>query len=125
MTIDGRYASMSDDIRMVMGPATYAHAGSVYRTANSDISALENLMTNSGGVRTSAHVPAPSVNDQDVIVRKGMRRAMVQPVWIGLDIIYDELTRAAFGEVVLTAVALFSQKIIRADDFQRRAVQVA
>ncbi len=124
-TIDGRYASMPADIRMVMGPAAFNHAGGIYRTANSDISALENLISNSGGVRASAHVPAPSTNDQDVIVRKGMRRAMVAPLWMGLDIIYDELTQAATGEIVLTAVALFSVKIIRADDFQRRAVQVA
>ena len=124
-TIDGRYAGASADIRLVMGPATYAHGGTVYRTANSDISALENLMTNSGGVRASAHVPAPSTNDQDVIVRKGMRRAMVQPQWIGLDIVYDEVTRASQGEVVITAVALFAQKIIRADDFVRRVIQVA
>ena len=110
---------------MVMGPAAYNHAGGTYRTANSDISALENLISNSGGVRASAHVPIPDADDQDVIVRKGMRRAMVAPIWMGLDIIYDELTKAAEGEIVLTAVALFAVKIIRADDFQRRAVQVA
>ena len=125
-TIDGRYASMPADIRMVMGPAGFNHAGGTYRTANSDISALENLITNSGGVRTTSHVPAQDANDhQDVIVRKGMRRGMVAPLWMGLDIVYDELTRASEGEIVLTAIALFAVKIIRADDFQRRAVQVA
>ena len=125
MTIDGRFASMPDDIRMVMGPATFNHAGGVYRTANSDFSALENLMSNSGGIRASAHIPVPSTNDQDVIVRKGMRRAMVQPVWMGLDIIRDEITGAREGLVRLTAIALFQTHIIREDDFQRRAVQVA
>ena len=125
-TIDGRYSGMASDIRMVMGPATYNHAGAVYRTANSDISALENLMMASGGVKASAHVPAPNAgHDQDVIIAKGMRRAMVAPLWMGLDIIFDEVTRAADGYIVLTAVALYSVKIIRADDYQRRTVQVA
>ena len=125
-TIDGRYSGMASDIKMVMGQASYNHAGSVYRTANSDISALENLMMASGGVKASAHVPAPNAgHDQDVIVRKGSRRAMVAPLWMGLDIIFDEVTRANDGYIVLTAVALYAVKIIRADDFQRRTVQVA
>ena len=29
--VDGRYASMTGDLKIVMGAATYAHAGSVYR----------------------------------------------------------------------------------------------
>ena len=124
-TVDGRYAGGGEDIRLAIGPATYAHAGGIYRTANSDFSALENLMTATGGVRVSAHIPDPTTNDQDVIVRKGMRRAMVAPIWLGLDIIYDEVTQAATGNVVLTAVAMFSLKILRDADFVRRVIQVA
>ena len=124
-TVDGRYAGGGDDIRLVMGPATFAHAGATYRTANSDISALENLMMATGGMRVSAHVPVPDANDQNVIVRKGARRAMVAPIWLGLDIIYDEITLASTGSVVLTAVAMFSLKILRDADFVRRVIQVA
>ena len=83
-------------------------------------------MMASGGVKASAHVPAPNAgHDQDVIVRKGMRNAMVAPLWMGLDIIFDEISRANDGFIILTAVALYAVKIIRADDFQRRTVQVA
>ena len=124
-TVDGRYAGGGDDIRMAIGPATYAHAGATYRTANSDISALENLMMATAGVRVSAHIPVPVANDQNVIVRKGMRRAMVAPIWLGLDIIFDEITSAATGFVILTAVAMFSLKILRDADFVRRVIQVA
>ena len=125
MTVDGKYAGGGDDIRLAIGPATYAHAGATYRTANSDISALENLMMATAGVRVSAHIPVPATNDQDVIVRKGARRAMVAPLWMGLDIIYDEITSAATGHVILTAVALFAVKILRDADFVRRVIQVA
>ena len=124
-TVDGRYSGGGEDIRLAIGPATYAHAGGTYRTANSDISALENLMMATAGVRVSAHIPVPATNDQDVIVRKGARRAMVAPLWMGLDIIYDEITSAATGHVILTAVALFAVKILRGADFVRRVIQVA
>ena len=110
VTIDGRYSSMASEIKMLMGPASYAHCGGVYRTANSDISAVENLMTNSGGVKVSANIPAPSTNDQDVIVAKMgmMRRNFVSALWENVDIIFDEITSADTGEIILTAVMLYA-----------------
>ena len=125
-TIDGRYASMASDVKIVMGPHGYNHASGVYRANNSDDSGLDSMMRVSGGVMVSAHVPDPSTNDQDVIVCKGMgRRNMVAPVWEGLDLVFDEITKAAAGEIVLTAYMLYAVQILRADGFQRRAVQVA
>ena len=60
----------------------------------------------SGGVRVSAHVPDPSTNDQGVIIRKGALRDLVAPIWEGLDIVFDEVTKASTGEIVLTAYML-------------------
>ncbi len=125
MTIDGRYAGMASDIRVVLGTESYNHCAAVYRSNNADDSALDSLMRVSGGVRVSAHVPDPSTNDQSVIVRKGALRDMVAPIWEGLDIVFDEVTKASTGEIVLTAYMLYQIKIIRADGFQRRTVQVA
>ena len=125
MTIDGRYAGNATDCRIVVGPAVNAHGGGVYRSANSDYSAIENLMMQSGGVRVSNHIPAPASENQDVIVRKGMRRAFVSPVWQGLDIIRDEVTRADTGEVKITAYAMYNNRLLRADDFQRRVIKIA
>ena len=125
-TIDGRYAGMADGIRMLFGPAAYAHCGGVYRTANSDTSALENLMSNSGGVMASANIPAPDANDQDVLISKMMsRRAYVSAMWESIDIIYDETTFSSTGVIQLTAVMLFGNRLIDADAFVRRAIQVA
>ena len=126
-TIDGKYSSMASEIKMLMGPATYAHAGAMYRTANSDISAVENLEMASGGVRVSANIPPPDTNDQNVVVAKlgSMRRNFVSALWENIDVIYDEITSASTGEVVLTAVMLFAVKIIDSAGFERRAVQVA
>ena len=56
--VDGRYASMTSDIRIVLGSATYAHAGGVYRNTQVDFPVLDRLMALTGGVKVSAHVPA-------------------------------------------------------------------
>ena len=56
--VDGRYASMTSDIRAVVGSETYAHAASQYRGNNDNIDALMSLQSALGGVKVSAHVPA-------------------------------------------------------------------
>ena len=45
-----------------MGAATYAHAGSVYRGDQSQESAVDRLMTITGGVRVSATRPGGRVH---------------------------------------------------------------
>ena len=124
-TIDGRYAGMASDVRVLMGPHGYNHAAGVYRSNNADDSALDSLMSVSGGVRVSAHIPDPASNDQAVIVRKGLRRDMVAPIWENVALIPDEVTKAKNGQIVLTAVMLHAVKIVRTDGFVRRVVQVA
>ena len=124
-TIDGRYAGMASDVRVVMGPHGYNHAAGAYRGNNADDSALDSLIRISGGVRVSAHVPDPASNDQDVIIRKGLRRDMVAPIWENVALIPDEVTKAKAGQIVITAVMLHNLKVLRADGFERRKVQVA
>ena len=131
-TIDGIYASMASQVRVLVGPATYEHAAGEYRSNSADDSAIDSLMRASRGVRVSAHIPAPAAsgsdaNDQDVIVAKDVgRRHAVAPVWEGVQLIVDEVTQAKAGEIVFTAVMLWGGlSILRSDGFQRRKVQVA
>ena len=125
-TLDGRYAAQAGDVRILMGSATYVHAAGIYRTGNNtERSALEAMMADAGGVRISAHIPDPSSNDQDVIVRKGSARDAVAPVWENIAIIEDEVTKAGVGQIVITAVMLHNVQILRSDGFQRRAIQSA
>ena len=120
--VDGRYAGMVSDIRVVLGSATYAHAGTVYRNNSVDRTALDRLMEVTGGVQVSAHVPAVAQNG---IIRLGMRRDMVCPLWEGVTIIPDEVTKAATGEIVITAVLMHATKIIRTDGFYKQQTQHA
>ena len=123
--VDGRYASMTGDLRVIMGAGTYAHAAAQYRGNNDNMDALMSLQDATGGVRVSAHVPIVASSKQNAVIRLGMRGDMVQCVWSGVTIIPDEVTRAAFGEIKITALGLFAQKILRTDGFYKQQTQHA
>ena len=115
--MDGRYASMTSDLRIVMGSGSYAHAGSVYRNTSVDRNVIDRLMEITSGVKVSAHVPAVASKKQNAVVRLGMRRDMVAPIWEGLSLIPDEVTKASSGQIVITAVLLHAIKIVREAGF--------
>ena len=122
--IDGRYANMASDIRLLMGTATYAHASTKYQS-NGDMSALDSMEQVTGGVRVSPHVADIASKKQPVIVRRGMRPTdAVMPIWRNVQIVTDEVTRAKTGEIVVTAFLQANMKIVRADGFQRVLAQV-
>ena len=52
--VDGRYASGTEGLRVVMGSEAYAHAASQYRGNNDNTDALMALKRETGGVRVSA-----------------------------------------------------------------------
>ena len=120
--VDGRYAEQKNDIRILMGAPIYAHAGSVYQSTAFK-SALAVLEEDSGGVRVSAHVPAVVSKKQDSVVRLGMRRDMVQPVWGAVTIIVDEVTLSGKGEIEITAALGMNTKILRQDGFHKQQSQ--
>ena len=111
--IDGRYAAMPSDLALVVGAATLKDLGATYRNTTVDRSALDRVMDLTGGVRVSAHVPAPATNRQDAVIRRGMSMTAVAPVWEGLTIIPDEVTQAKKGQLVITAVMLYAMKVLR------------
>ncbi len=111
--VDGIYANMASDVRLLFGSDTYAHAGSVYRSNNADYNAVDALTSKSGGLRVSAHIPAAATVDSVagnalVIAAKDVSlRHAVAPVWQGPTLIVDEVTQAKAGEIVITMVALW------------------
>ena len=123
--VDGRYADSASALRVVMGTASYAHAGSVYRGATADYPALDRLMALTGGVRVSNHVPAAASEKQNAIVRLGLRRDMVAPIWENIAFIPDEITKAGEGQIVITAVMLHAVKILRVAGFYKLETQHA
>ena len=122
--VDGKYASIANDIRVLMGSGSYAHASGIYRSTTADYSALDALMR-VADVRVSDHVPAASGNKQNVLIRRGMREDYVSPIWEGITLIVDEITQAQQGEIKLTAVMLYATKLLRADGFYKQQTQHA
>ena len=111
--IDGRYASTAKDLAMVVGAATLKDLGQTYRNTTVDRSALDRLMELTSGVRVSAHVPAPATNRQNAVIRRGMSMTATAPLWEGITIIPDEVTKAKAGQIVITAVMLYAMKVLR------------
>ena len=124
--VDGRFAPTPNDLRVLMGSPTYAHAASVYRTTTTDFSAVDRLMLVTGKhVRVSALVPAVASNKQNGLIKLGARRDAVCPTWEGVSLIYDEVTGAKKGEINITAVMLIAFKILRAGGFYKQQSQHA
>ena len=126
--VDGKYASMLGDVRILMGSATYGHAGGVYAgTASNkgDWSAAEKLASITGGLKVSAHVPVVASTKQNAVIRLGMRRDMIAAIWEGITLIPDEITLAKKGQIQVTAVMLHAVKILRAEGFFKQQVKVS
>ena len=128
--VDGHYASMPDQVRMLIGSKTYTHMETLYRVlaANGGVneSSYELLVRKSGGVRISSHIVAPSANIQGLIaVRRPSALHTVMPLWRGITLIPDRVTKAANGQVQLTAVALYGLSVLRSAGFGRLKVKLA
>ena len=50
---------------------------------------------------------------------------MVAPIWDGVSLIPDEITKASEGQIRITAVMLYAAKILRADGFYKQQSQHA
>ena len=88
-----------------------------------DDSAADSLRRISGGLKVSAHIAATAIHKRDVLVRKGSRPDAVAPIWRGVSLIPDEVTKAKSGEIVVTAVMLAAYKVTRTSGFARVQVQ--
>lgn len=123
--VDGRHASRPKDIKLLVGSDTYGHASALYRTTESEQTAVDRLMELAGDLRVSAHMPATAAHKQNAVVRLGMRRDMIAPMWEGITLIPDEITKKDTGEIVLTAVLLHAIKILRPSGFYKQQTQHA
>ena len=118
--VDGIYASMASQVRCLLALDTYKAAAKAYRANESDMTALGAMQAISGGVMTTpaSHLPAVASKKQKSIYRLGSRMDAVAPIWEGITLIPDEITKADTGEIVLTAVMLYGAGVIRKQGFK-------
>ena len=124
--VDGKYANGLPDVRLLVGPKTYATLAALL-SDNSEPVALSVLRRESGGLRVSGHVPAPASNVQQAVVSRtaGGGPNAVAPIWQGLELIRDPYSGAAKGEVSVTAIMLWNFQVIRTDAYARAAFKLA
>lgn len=114
-SVDGRYADMESQIRIVLGTTTYGLLAAAYRGTGTNETALMRLKSESGGLRVNSNMPAVASKKQKNLFRLGMRMDAVSPIWSGIRIIRDEFSQSEAGQIVLTAVMLFAVDTLRAD----------
>ena len=122
--VDGRYAVADMDVRSLVGSATYGHMGATYQSTPQasalDWLKIEKRRRSRLGSRSGGRLE----KRQNSVIRLGMRRDMVQPMWAAVSIVFDEVTLSSKGEIEITAVLLLATKIIRADGFYKQQSQV-
>ena len=117
--VDGLYATGPEALRVLVGPDTYAQMGKVYRGTAIDTDAIQEVQRLTGGFRVSAHMPATASNLQPALVARGRAMNAVAPVWAGVRLTTDRITRARNREVLLTATMYGNFQILRTDGFAR------
>ena len=123
--VNGREAGVASDCRILVGQKTYEHADTVFRTTDSELSALDWIMAKSGGVRVHTAVPAIVDKRQDAVIAKALGHMhAVMPVWSSVQLVTDEVTKLQKRLIVLTAIQLFSFKVLRTDGFARVRFQI-
>ena len=117
--LDGKYASTTGDVRLLVGAATAGHMVATLQSG-SGRSAWADVMALAGGLRVSGNLPGMDSTSkvQSGIARRGNVRAAVCPLWEGVRLIRDEITAAASGQVHVTALALYSFGFIRTDEYR-------
>ena len=110
----------------MLGQKTYAHADTLFKGNDSEVSALDWLVAKSGGVRVHTEVPDVAAKRQDAVIAKALGQThAIMPVWSAVQLVTDEVSSIQERLIVLTAIQLFAFKVLRSDGFARVRFQVA
>lgn len=129
--VDGRWAGMASDVKVVMPVAAYRYAGGLFETANTVDTALQMLMRNSGGVYASAHLPAAgggarsNTSDCFAVRNRPASTWAVCPVWDSFQVVRDMYTRATHGETRLIGTLYWNFDVLRSDALTALAIRRA
>lgn len=119
--VDGALASDVSQIRLLVGPESYAYMGGLVYDAGSGMTVADKLR--SIGVETfvTDNAGAYAQNRQEAVVIVGPpRRNATAVTWNGIEIIRDEFTSASKGELIFTVAAFADFAILRAKAYDRK-----
>ena len=110
--IDGKHANGWGDLRIAIGPSTFALYAGLFQS-NGDESLFDYLSAKVGVLRVSARVPAvASMAQKGIVIRAAQGQPIVAPVWSGVEFIVDPYTQAAKGQRVVTAITLVGSPFV-------------
>ena len=104
--VDGQYSNGWSDLRAIIGVSTFAMYAGLFQ-AKGDMSLFDYLMGKLGALIVSKRVPAMAANAQKgLVVRTRGSQILEVPIWNGLQFVRDEVTKAAEGQIIVTAFLL-------------------
>ena len=115
--VEGKYAPSEDNIRMLVNPATYKATVNLVLGTNSGRLLRDVLPM--GRYMASANMPAEASNVSTALLYLAPRRAFYQPIWQGLTLIRDPYSKAAEGQIALTAHVLANSKMADSAAYRR------
>lgn len=119
--LDGDYAAMFSDCRLVWAAAAFRDKGLLAYSDTIPTRLYEHLRSLGLGQTTTTHIAgdAVAVNDPWAFGSRGRGRdgAAVAAIWPSMQLIRDPYTQAAKGQVALTAIQLWDFALIRAANF--------
>ena len=112
--VDGEYAYGYNDLRLVLGSATFAQYAGLFQNAQKgDISLYDYVAGKVGSVRVTNRVPAKSGNGQKGLVTlNAVGQPIRVPVWRGIQLFRDQVTDIAKGEIHITAYVLIGSPFV-------------
>ena len=133
--LDGKYAVMESDIRLLIGQDSYVLGREQYRSDDVESpDALATLGMLGTAVRQSFQIPASAVATIEPKSANSTKKvqnaifnsepgAAVAPIWQGLTMIRDPYTEAGKGQVIMTAHMMFDFIMRRKDGWKRIAIR--
>ena len=122
--VDNRWVPNESSVRLLMGIKAYTKARTVFADPEQLIDGVDAMTRLGASVRSTTRIPQKSA-----AIQYGIRTArpdgFVIPVWQGVTIIRDPYTKAAEGQVALTAHMLFGTGFKRKDGWAQVAFKIA
>ena len=121
--VDGKTSMDGANVRLLVNPETYKHAHGLQIATSGELLRRE---LPSGRFRASANMPDTASTIATLLsYTASARTGFVQPVWRGIQLIRDVYTKAAEGQVALTAIMLTSAAMVDSSLYGRHEVKIA
>ncbi len=121
--VDGKTSMDGSNVRLLVNPETYKHAHGLQIATSGELLRRE---LPSGRFRASANMPLTASTIATLLsYTASARTGFVQPVWRGIQLIRDVYSKAAEGQVALTAIMLSGAAMVDASQYRRHEVKIA